>query len=191
MNIGLIFGMIITIIIMVAILVFGYVQITSIQRLQQEAEFKRVLKSLADSVDLVYSLSGETSERFTLAFPSNVQKVCFIPFFSIEEECRYGSCEEYREMYTEYELKYDLEEVVTGLSSREEDQLVQILINQREGKMQPLLVFFTSGTPEWEGVPHLGPSKADDEVLCVSPRTQLWLKRHFDDEGAWVDVEEI
>ncbi len=191
MNIGLVFGMIVAIMMMVIILVFGYDQLMSVQDLQQEAEHKRMIKAFGDAVDRVYSLGGESSERFTMSLPANVDKICFVPFFNIDTEYIRGNYEDYRVPYTENELRYDLEEVITGMSWEEEGQLTTILINLRKNYMQPLLVFFISGTAEWEDIPHLGPSKKDDEVLCVKPGTQLWLKRTFDSEGAWVDVEEI
>ena len=61
-----------------------------------------------------------------------------------------------------------------------------------ENENPQVLVFYTTTiVPEWHLVPGLGPSRKNGEIFCVTPGERFWLKRYFDNDGAWVDVEEI
>ncbi|MBN2330827.1 MAG: hypothetical protein JXC85_03355 [Candidatus Aenigmarchaeota archaeon] len=192
MNIGLIFGVIVAMLLMGMIIVFGYQQITNMQLLQEQAQIKKSIEGLAAAVERVHSLSGETSEPFTLTFPASVGKVCFLPAYRGE-----------RVSVKKSRLITDLRNVIEG-TSQERFQLSSLLLEMRiapnpDGfgeidKNQTLLVFF-QGTPVpmFETIPHLEPTKKDGpggpEILCVEPRTKVWLQRGFDENGAWVDVE--
>jgi hypothetical protein len=193
MNIGLIFGMVVAIMLMGMIIVFGYQQITNMQNLQEQAEIKKAIEGLQTAVERVYSLSSETSEPFTLSFPGVVSKVCFMPSYRGERITTVKS-----------RLATDLRNVITG-SSQERYQLSALLLEMRIArdpdsfrevdKNQTLLVFLEgSAVPMFEHIEHLGPTKKTGtrgpEVLCVSPRSKVWLQRQFDDKGAWVDVEQ-
>jgi hypothetical protein len=188
MNIGLIFGMIVSIVVIGLLIVFGYDQIANMQQLQQQAELLRSIENFKAAVDRVYSLSGESSEKFTLTFPASVHKVCFLPA--------------YRELPVSTKKGYlsrDLRSIIEDSSIKYE--LSTMLVSQRIGravgswqevdKNQTLLVFFKdSSIPEMHDIPHLEPSlKGQNEVLCVQPKSKVWLQRAFDDTGAWVDVE--
>jgi hypothetical protein len=192
MNIGLLFGMIVAIMFMGMLIVFGYQQIVQMQDLQQQADIKRARQELETAVDRVYSLSGETSEPFTLSFPGGISKVCFIPAYRGDRISTKKS-----------RLGPDFRSVIEG-SSQIKYQLSALLVEMRiannpDGfgeidKNQTLLIFLQSThVPMFEHIPYLEPSKKTGdrgpEVLCVSPRAQVWLQRKFDESGAWVDVE--
>ncbi|MBN1896306.1 MAG: hypothetical protein JW789_01080 [Candidatus Aenigmarchaeota archaeon] len=190
MNIGLIFGMIVAILMMVMVIVFGYDQLFTVQDMQHEAEFRRVMNSFDNAIDRVYSLGGESSQKFSLSLPSNVQSVCFVPLFTIDD-CYNPPCE--RVEYTDF--WFDMESTLEKMNYKDNEiyQLLPILESSREDDMEPVLVFFTTGgAPEWHDFSYLGPSKTeDDDILCISPGTEIWLKRQYDNDGAWVDVEVI
>jgi len=192
MNIGLIFGMIVAIMLMGMIIAFGYQQIVNMQDIQEQAEIKKAKQGLETAVDRVYSLSGETSEPFKLAFPGGVTKVCFMPAYRGERISTKKS-----------RLGMDFRSVIDG-SSQIKYQLSTLLVAMRIAKNpdgpgeidknHTLLIFLEkTHVPMFEYIPHLEPSKKTDttgpEVLCVSPRSQVWLQRSFDETGAWVDVE--
>lgn len=193
MNVGLIFGMIVAIIIIGSVIVFAYDQLANMQRLQQIAEINRAKEDLENAVERVHGLSGITSEAFKLSFPGGVTKVCFIP--------------SYRGEYIgmkESKLRSDLYSVIDATANTRRslsEALTQMRITQnpdgsgKYDKNQTLLIFVEGATvPDFEEVPYLGPSKkkvnGDTEVLCVPPRSRLWLQRKYDNDGAWVDVEE-
>lgn len=192
MNIGLVFGVIVAMMLMGYIIVFGYQQITNMQLLQEQAQLKKSIEELTTAVERVHSLSGETSEPFTLTFPGSVSKVCFMPAYRGE-----------RISMKKSRLSTDFRNLIEG-TAQERFQLSNLLLEMRiapnpDGygdidKNQTLLVFF-QGTmvPIFEEIPHLGPTKkagrSGPEVLCVKPRTKVWLQRKFDETGAWVDVE--
>ena len=192
MNIGLVFGVIVAMMLMGMIIVFGYQQITNMQLLQEQAQIKKTIEELTTAVDRVNSLSGETSEPFTLSFPASVTKVCFLP-----------SYRDQRISLKKTRLATDLRNVIDG-TSQERFQLSNLLLEMRiapnpDGfgdidKNQSLLVFFQSTmVPIFEEIPHLAPTRKTGprgpEVLCVEPRSKIWLQRAFDENGAWVDVE--
>lgn len=193
MNIGLIFGMVVAIFTMTLIFVFGFQQLTSVSTIQGEAEIKRTIRNLENSVDRVYSLGGESSDKFTLTFPDSVTYACFMPM--------------YRDMQInqkEARLKADLRYILG--SSSDAYRLSQLLTEMRikpsqentavkvdEG--QTLLLFYKATiVPTWYYIEHLGPTKEGGDYsgtpVCVTGRTQIWLQRSFDENGAWVDVRE-
>jgi hypothetical protein len=193
MNIGLIFGMIVAIMLMGMIIVFGYQQITNMQDLQEQAEIKKAIEGLETAVERVHSLSGETSEPFKLSFPGVVSKVCFVPAYRGDTINTKKS-----------RLATDLRNVIVG-SNQDKYQtsalLLAMRISQDPGSYREMdknhtLLVFLEGTvvPMFEYIEHLEPTKKTGprgpEVLCVSPRSQVWLQRDFDGKGAWVDVEE-
>ncbi|MCD6496333.1 MAG: hypothetical protein J7K54_03620 [Candidatus Aenigmarchaeota archaeon] len=191
MNIGLLFGMVVAIFTIGLLIVFGYQQIGNASDVQKQAQFLQSIKNLQTATDRVYNLGGESSEKLALTFPSSVEKVCFMP------------------MYRDYEiseradrLKADLRTVL-GYSSQT-TELAEFLLNKRitgvqsnyatDGK-QTLLVFFAStSVPEWYYIEHLEPTKKGGDYhgtpLCVLGDAEIWLRRSFDENGAWVDVEE-
>ena len=192
MNVGLIFGVIVAMMLMGMIIVFGYQQITNMQLLQEQAIIKKSIEELTTAVERVHSLSGETSEPFTLTFPASVSKVCFLPAYRGERISMKRS-----------RLATDLRNLIGG-TAQERYQLSNLLLEMRiapnpDGfgdidKNQTLLVFFQSTIiPIFEQIPHLEPAKkaglSGPEVLCVEPRIKIWLQRKFDETGAWVDVE--
>ncbi len=192
MDMGLIFGMIVAIFVMGLLIVFGYQQITNMLRIQQQAEMMKAVEGLKNAVDRVYSLGGETSEPYRLAFPAGVGKVCFMPAYRGAQV----SVKEGR-------LRTDLLRVIEA-SGQDKYQLTDILLAMRFSrepgsykkvdKNQTLLVIFQETIiPDWLAIPHLEPSKKTTsmgpEVICVTSRTQVWLQRKFDETGAWVDVE--
>jgi hypothetical protein len=193
MNIGLIFGVIVAMLLMGLIIVFGYQQITNIQRLQEEAEIIKAMEGLQTAVERVHSLSGETSEPFMLSFPGVVRKVCFLPAYRGERISTKKS-----------RLLTDLRSVIDG-TSQEKYQVSNNLLNMRMApnpqgfgyidKNLTLLVFMQNklAPGKFENIPHLEPTKktglTGPEVLCVEPRSRIWLQRRFDETGAWVDVE--
>ena len=190
MNIGLLFGMVVAIFTIGLLIVFGYQQIGSVSDVHKQAQFMQSLKNLQTATDRVYNLGGESSEKLALTFPSSVEKLCFMPM--------------YRDMDAEYKenrLRTDLRTVIGY--SRNSQQLAEILVNMRiTGRMgektdngQTLLVFFTTTeVPEWHKISHLEPVKKGGDYagtpLCVKNDAEIWLRRSFDENGAWVDVEE-
>ena len=192
MNIGLIFGMIVAIMLMGLIIVFGYDQIQKMLELQTEAEIRNAINDLTNSVERVHSLSGETSEPFTLSFPGVVMKVCFLPSYR-------GQRISAKKVW----LSNDLRSIIDA-PQKTKYELANGLIKMRISRSltggdidnNQTLIVFREGTtiPEFEYIPHLGPSKKTGsgpaEVLCVTPRAKVWLQRRFDENGAWVDVEE-
>ncbi|UCD02993.1 MAG: hypothetical protein JSV63_04400 [Candidatus Aenigmatarchaeota archaeon] len=192
MNIGLVFGMIVAIVMIVAILVFGYDQITKMQQLQREAEFLRVMQSFEDAVDSVYNLGGESSKRFTMSLPSGyVTRTCFVPLFSID--CYPAPCT--REHYDKAEVRSDVNNMLRSqleYGSFEASQISDVMSHAWELEKPTVLVFYVGKrAPVWFNIPHLAPSKKPDEILCVNPGERVVLRRYFDDAGAWVDIEEI
>lgn len=193
MNIGLIFGMIVAIFMISLLLVFGFQQITSVSDLQERAEMQRAIKNLRSSVDRVYNLGGESSEKFTLTFPDSVIKVCFMPMYR-------GMQLSQKEARLRADIVY-----VLGASSQSY-QTASLLVNQRVKNLpgtygtdkadhnQTLLLFYEAvSVPEWFNVEHMGPTKEGGPYgrpLCVNGREQVWLQREFDENGAWVDVQE-
>lgn len=191
MDVGLMFGIIVAILIMIFIIIFGYEQVSNVQRLQQQADLKKAVEDLTTAVDRVYSLGGESSERYKLTFPGIVGKVCFMPSYRGE----LPSTKEIR-------LRVDLAKVIDA-PAQTKYELAGLLTEMRFGYLPgssvrvdrnlTLLVMFNSGSvPEWHLVPHLGPSRksaAGEEILCTVPRGDIRLVRSFDSSGAWVDVE--
>lgn len=192
MNIGLVFGVIVAMLLMGLIIVFGYQQITNMQLLQEQAQIRKSIEGLKTAVERVHSLSGETSEPFTLTFPGGVSRVCFLPAYRDQ-----------RISIKKSRLATDLRNVIEG-TSQERFQLSSLLLEMRiapnpDGfgdidKNLTLLVFFQSTPiPMFEQIPHLAPTRKTGprgpEVLCVEPRSKIWLQRKFDGTGAWVDVE--
>ncbi len=199
MNIGLIFGVIVAIFMMGILLVFGYQQLVNVQTMQANAEVKKTLKNLETVVDRVYSMGGETSEKYRLTFPADVSFVCFMPYYRDKSVNEKSSL-----------VKMDVGKVlgdVGGVTGYQRNQLMSLLtamriapnpenVNEYIDKGQTLLVFYKSSeVPEWHYVEHLEPSKKGNEysgdILCESGRSEVWLQRKFDESGAWVDVEEI
>jgi hypothetical protein len=192
MDVGLIFGVIVAIILIGLIITFGYQQIVTIQQMQEMAEIARAKDDLAKAVDRVHSLSGETSEKFTLSFPGGVSKVCFLPAYR-------GDSIDAKKM----KLSIDLRSVIEGdqkLKSELTDVLLAMRITGNPGgfgeidKNLTLLIFFkTTNVPMFEYMSHLEPSKktgiSGPFVLCVKGNSRIWLQRRFDNHGAWVDVE--
>ena len=114
MNIGLIFGMIVAIIVMVAVFVFGYDYLNNLTRIQNEAEIKKAVDRLTTSVDRVYSLGGESSEKHSMSFPSEVTSVCFFP--------------KYRGMMYDNVLYYDRNNIITDI------RMLEKIGNNLEGR---------------------------------------------------------
>ena len=192
MDVGLLFGMIVAIFLISLILIYGYEQIDSMRRIQEQAEMYKAIEGLKTAVDRVYSLSGETSEKYKLAFPSGITKVCFMPSYR-------GETVSMRES----KLRTDLPKVIDA-TWQEKQQLTRLLIEmrfaqgvnlyQKTDRNLTVLLFFQAGViPDWKYIPHLEPSKktgASKEIFCAAPRSEVWLKRSFDRTGAWVDVDE-
>ncbi len=193
MDTGLIFGMIVAILIMTFVIIFGYEQVSNVQRLQQQADLKKAYEDLSTAVERIYSLGGESSEKYELTFPGVVGKVCFVPSYRGETE----SVKETR-------LRVDLAKIL-DVPAQTRYELARLLAEMRFGYLPgsaakvdrnyTLLVTFNSGSvPEWHLVPHLGPSRksvSGGEILCTVPRGDIRLIRKFDSSGAWVDVEKL
>jgi hypothetical protein len=188
MNVGLIFGMIVAILIMGMVITFGYAQITNMLEIQERAEIERNIRVFSEAVERIYSMSGETSEEFTLTFPSGVSKVCFLPAYRGE-----------RIAYKKSRLARDLRSVIDS-DTKTKYQLASSLLAMRISQVdattevdnnQTLLIFLKdTAIPLFEHIGHLAPTlKEDSEVLCVKPPKKVWLQRAFDSQGAWVDVE--
>jgi len=191
MDVGLIFGMIVAIFIIGLLIVYGYQQITNLQDMQEQANLLKAVDGITAAVDRVYSLGGESSEKFRLSFPGGVSKVCFMPSYRGE----LASMKEAR-------LRVDLAKVIDAPNERKYE-IARLLAEMRFGYQQgssakvdknyTLLVSFNSGSvPKWYLVPHLGPSRktvAGEEILCTSPRGEIRLSREFDSAGAWVDAD--
>jgi hypothetical protein len=192
MNVGLLFGMVFAIFLIVMIVVFGYQQIQAMQSMQEEAEIKRALQDLETAVDRVHGLSGETSQPFKLSFPGGVTKVCFIPAYRGESIATKKN-----------RLAADLRSVIDG-SSQDKLQLSALLVSQRitknpEGfgemdKNMTLLIFFQkTAVPLFKNIPHLEPSRksglSGGQIACTGGLSSIWLERKFDETGAWVDVD--
>jgi hypothetical protein len=193
MNVGLIFGMVVAVFMMGLIFVFGFEQLFNVSTIQGEAEIKRTIKNLENAVDRVYSLGGETSDRFTLTFPDSVTYACFMPMYRDMEVTQ-----------KEGRLKADLRYILG--SSGDAYRLSQLLTEMRikpsqenpavkvdEG--QTLLLFYkTTAVPTWYYIEHLEPTKEGRDYsgtpVCVTGRATIWLQRSFDESGAWVDVRE-
>jgi hypothetical protein len=190
MNIGLVFGVVVAIFMMALLLVFGYEQMTNVSDMQSNAETRRAVRLLETSVDRVYGLGGESSEKFSLSFPASVTKVCFVPLLESKRVWRSGRWVTERVPYTESDMTELLEDVIDG-TQREKTQLSLIIINMRKSGNETLMIFHESGgAPDLYGIEHLEPGEKDGEMLCVEPMTTLWLQRKFDENGAWVDVTE-
>jgi hypothetical protein len=193
MNIGLIFGMVVAVFTMSLLFVFGYQQLSTVTTIQGEAEIKRTVSNLENAVDRVYSLGGESSDRFRLTFPDSVTSVCFMPA--------------YRGMQTNVKvvrLRNDLSYILG--TSGDTYRLSQLLTEMRikpsqenpavkvdEG--QTLLLFYKATiVPTWYYIEHLEPTKEGGDVsgtpVCVTGRSEVWLQRSFDNDGAWIDVRE-
>jgi len=186
MNVGLLFGMVVAIFTIGLLLVFGYQQIANASDVQKQAEFLRTIKNIKASTDRVYNLGGESSEKFTLTFPGTVEKVCFMPIYRRLDVSRKKNM-----------LTADLRAIL-GYSNQ---QLASMMVAQRisgsygsmTDKNQTLLIFFTTtSVPEWYYIEHLEPEKGSSTgtPLCVNGDADVWLRRSFDDNGAWVDVEQ-
>jgi len=194
MNIGLIFGVIFAIVLIGLLLVFGYQQIVQMQHLQQIAQIKRAMDDLQTATERVYSLGGESAEKFTFSLPGGVSKVCFI----FRYEVRNGQ----RVDHTGALLKNDLYNIIDA-DINQKWPLAEALYNQRIKQLPghgiiddnyTVLVFFHSTIiPQWYHIEHLEPVKdpMDEAVLCVSNNEEFWLQRKYDQRGAWVDVEKV
>ena len=192
MNIGLIFGAIVALLLIGLILVFGYEQFGNITDLQNTAEMKKAVRDMETAADRVYSLSGESSEKVTLSFPASVSKVCFIPTFEIQTT---GNGE-IRVDYADIEEDLRNSDVFNG-NFQERKKLAELVNAMRTSGVtgfpeRNVLVFFnTVDAPVWYAIGHLGPSRTSSGFLCVPPKSQVWFRRTFDRDGAWVDVQEI
>jgi len=192
MDTGLIFGMIVAIFLIGLIIVYGYQQIDNMQRMQCFAETKNALASLATATDRIYSLSGETSEKFKLSFPGCIAKVCFMPFYR-------GTDPEMKSS----KLRVDLNRVLAG-TPEQKYQMMNLLASMRispapmggyvDKNQTVLIIYQETIIPDWENVRHLEPTKKSGtsalDILCVRPNSEVWLRRKFDSQGAWVDVEQ-
>ncbi len=192
MNVGLLFGMVVAMLTIIMILVFGFQQIRDVTDLQEDAEMKRIVGKLGVAVDRVYSMSGESSEKFTLAFPGSVEKICFVPINVYDGE----QMEPYRRDKLVQQLR-DIE-LVEDMDAARMIAGVRMPVTDNAGnyydKEMPLLVFFKGyDVPAWYEMDHLDPSLkgSPGRILCVTPGTTVWLLRTFDSEGAWVDAEEF
>jgi hypothetical protein len=76
MDVSMVFGMIFTIIVMAALLVFGWDQIANLFGFGGEAQLLRSIDSLNKKIDDVYRLAEGSRAQFTLAFPKSYS-LCF------------------------------------------------------------------------------------------------------------------
>ncbi len=195
MNIGLIFAMIVAVMMMISVLIFGYDQITKARDLQELAEYERVMKLFKRAAANVYNTGGETSGRFTLSLPSNVERVCFVPLFYMVNEYQNGEWVHIRTYYERDDFEDEMEDLLDDVLDYDHSdalELSSILSDLWVGDNPVALVFFTTtDAPVWYDIPHLEPSKDGNDIKCALPGDAFWLARHFDDDGAWIDVEEI
>ncbi|MCX6814160.1 MAG: hypothetical protein NTY20_00700 [Candidatus Aenigmarchaeota archaeon] len=76
MDVSLIFGIIFTIIVMAALLVFGWDQIANLFGFGGEAQTLRTVDNLNKKIDYIYRNAEGSRAEFTLAFPKDY-KLCF------------------------------------------------------------------------------------------------------------------
>jgi hypothetical protein len=193
MNIGLIFGMVVAVFMMSLLFVFGYQQMSTVTTIQGEAEIKRTISNLENAVDRVYSLGGESSDRFRLTFPDSVIQVCFMPAYR-------GMQISYKESRLKADLRYILDS--SGDAYRLSQMLTEMRIKPSQenpavkaDEGQTLLLFYkATAVPTWYYIKYLEPTKEggvySGTPLCVTGRSEVWLQRSFDEDGAWVDVRE-
>jgi len=193
MNIGLLFGMVVAVFFIGILMVFGYQQIGNVTDIQDTAAFKKTIENLETAVDRVYSLGGESSEKFSFSFPTSVQKVCFVPTYRMDSGERITALSTRTD-----QMKRELPDILTG-SYREKHNLADLLAQMRvKGNVdqnQSMLVFHQgTSVPEWVFIDHLKPQNdvyyRNSDITCFSGNEQVWLKRHYDSSGAWVDIEE-
>ncbi len=194
MNIGLIFGMVVAIFTMTLLMVFGFQQATNVSEIQGKAEIQRTIKNLRSSVDRVYNLGGESSEKFELTFPSSVIGVCFMPMYR-------GMSGTQKDGKVKFDVRAALKSngISTNEAYRMADDVTALRMQPAHGggfidNNQTLLLFYLgTSVPEWFYIERLEPTKDSvmDEPLCVGPLADVWLQRAFDDDGAWVGVEDI
>ncbi len=76
MDVSMIFGIIFTIIVMAALLVFGWEQIANLLGFGGEAQTLRSIDNLNKKIDFIYRNAEGSRTEFTLAFPKDY-KLCF------------------------------------------------------------------------------------------------------------------
>jgi hypothetical protein len=76
MDVSMIFGIIFTIIVMAALLVFGWDQIANLFGFGGEAQTLRSIDNLNKKIDFIYRNAEGSRTEFTLAFPKDY-KLCF------------------------------------------------------------------------------------------------------------------
>ena len=194
MDVGLIFGMIVAIFVIIAVLIFGYDQIVTMQELQQEAEFLRTMQSFENAVDSTYNLGGESSKRFTMSFPSgSVTRTCIVPQFS--KDCYPAPC--IRVPYDNDDIENEVEDLLRqqlGYGFTEARDISEVMASAWKSEEPSVLVFYVGKrVPVWFSVPHLEPVRVNnhDEIFCANPSVRVVLKRHSEDAGAWVAVVEF
>ncbi|MBI4176228.1 MAG: hypothetical protein HY518_03420 [Candidatus Aenigmarchaeota archaeon] len=77
MDVGMVFAIILTTIVIVLILTFGMEQIRELLGIGKLAQVANSMQKLRDDVDLVYTLAEGTTKPFKLGIPSDV-RFCFV-----------------------------------------------------------------------------------------------------------------
>jgi len=191
MDMGLIFAVIVSIILMGLLITFGYMEFEKWLRIQEEAEIKRNIQEFREAVTDVYGMGGEASAPFEFTFPNSVYKVCFIPSY---KERLLSS--------RENSLRDDLRKIIDS-DWRTRQDLSQVLANMRIvtlnngskiDKGHNLMIFFHStSVPMFEKIDHFDPSLKSIDGLpmipCLPQNTKFWLKRKHEGINVWVDVD--
>jgi hypothetical protein len=76
MDVSMVFGIIFTIIVMAALLVFGWDQIANLLGFGGEAQVLRSIDGLGKKIDFIYRNAEGSRTEFTLSFPKDY-KMCF------------------------------------------------------------------------------------------------------------------
>jgi hypothetical protein len=77
MNVGVVFGMIFTVIVVLFLLVFGLGQLTDFFCLSSDAQVQKAIRDVENRVEQVYNLAEGSSMTLDLNLPSDL-KFCFI-----------------------------------------------------------------------------------------------------------------
>lgn len=203
MNIGFVFGVIFTMVLIGFIIIFGYQQFLAMQKLQNEALIAQNLDRFKNSVDNVFSIGGDAAQEFEFTMPDTARKICFIPLFKIRQTVVNGRPVNVRDQYSKGFLSSDLR-VIMDADPREREQLVSSLVATRiveigskttDRNYTVLLFRYGETVPQWYHIPYLAPSKKSSggsfpQPLCIQGISKIWLERKYDDFGAWVDVSE-
>ncbi len=105
MNVGMVFGMIFSIIIIGFVLYFGYTYIGEYMGIQSDAGLMQQILSIDSTTSEIYNMAYESSRSFTVSMSSGSGKLCFVDTDnpSANPDGGWPDSEILRKMVTSYE----------------------------------------------------------------------------------------